>query len=88
MKEELNNNVYSIGYKSLDDVCLKWTHHEKYAWKAFGYIILKILGLFLSILALQIGSTFWFDSLSKVINIRGTGKKPDEKPKIAESKKN
>jgi hypothetical protein len=80
LKEELNNNVFTIGYKSWKDVCNKWTHNKGFSWSAFGYILLKLLGLFLSVLALQVGSTYWFDTLNKVINLRGSGKKPEEKP--------
>lgn len=80
LKEELNNNVFTIGYKSPEDVCSEWTHDKKFGDGAFRYIMLKLLGLFLSFLALQVGSKFWFDTLNKVINLRGSGKKPEEKP--------
>lgn len=80
LNEKLNNSIYAIGYQSPNDVCFKWTHDKDFFGSGFGYFILKLLGLFLSVLALQVGSTFWFESLNKVINLRGTGKKPEEKP--------
>jgi len=44
-------------------------------------ILLMILGWVLTGLAVSLGAPFWFDVLNKVINIRGTGKAPSEKPK-------
>lgn len=38
--------------------------------------ITKIIGLLLTGLASSQGSSFWFDILSKIVNIRSTGKKP------------
>ena len=76
LKEKLNNEVYSIGYK--DGFCREWWNKDN---SPFAGLLLKIFGMFLSVLALQIGSTFWFDALNKVINLRGNGKKPEEKAK-------
>ena len=42
-------------------------------------IFLKISGIMLSAVAAAQGSPFWFDILKKVVNIRGSGAKPDEK---------
>jgi uncharacterized protein YoxC len=77
LKGELNNNVYSIGYKEVG-FAKAWFGEDESDWSNF---FLKIFGMFLTVLALQVGSSFWFDSLNKVINLRGTGKKPVEKPK-------
>lgn len=43
--------------------------------------LLKILGLLITAFALQLGSNYWFDLLNKTVNLRATGKKPDEKSK-------
>ena len=43
-------------------------------------ILLKLAGLLITAFALLAGSPFWFDMLGKLVNIRGTGKRPDEKP--------
>jgi hypothetical protein len=40
---------------------------------------LKVLGILLSGFAAAQGSPFWFDILKKIVNIRGSGKSPDEK---------
>lgn len=40
---------------------------------------LKVLGIFLTALAARQGAPFWFDILKRVVNLRGTGPKPDEK---------
>jgi hypothetical protein len=39
-------------------------------------ILSKILGLLLSAAALTLGAPFWFDLLSKVVRVRGTGAPP------------
>lgn len=89
VKEQLDSNVYTIGYASWVDVSNKWFHTNEI--KASGssskiglgflWFVLKLIGWGISVLALQVGSTYWFDALNKVINLRGTGAKP--KPKTA-----
>ncbi len=53
------------------------------AWLSFLTVILVvftgvkvIFGWLLSALAISMGVPFWFDLLSKVINVRNTGSKP------------
>jgi hypothetical protein len=41
----------------------------------------KFLGLLLTGVAAALGAPFWFDMLNKVMNIRSSGKAPEEKPK-------
>lgn len=41
---------------------------------------LKIIGLLISIMAVYLGAPFWFDTLSRFVNIRGAGTKPKENP--------
>ncbi len=47
----------------------------------------KILGLLSTALALTLGAPFWFDTLNKFVNLRGTVKPPAEKGGVAEEKK-
>jgi hypothetical protein len=47
----------------------------------------RLLGWFLTILAVSLGAPFWFDMLNKFINIRSAGKSPDEAAKKPEKKK-
>jgi hypothetical protein len=42
---------------------------------------LKIMGILFSAFAAAQGAPFWFDILKKFVNIRGSGKSPDEKTK-------
>lgn len=42
---------------------------------------LKVMGILFSAVAAAQGSPFWFDIFKKVVNIRGAGKRPDEKSK-------
>jgi hypothetical protein len=44
-----------------------------------GGFALKVFGLLLSALAVSLGAPFWFDTLSKFMNVRGAGKVPDAK---------
>jgi Na+-transporting methylmalonyl-CoA/oxaloacetate decarboxylase gamma subunit len=41
----------------------------------------KLVGLFLTGIAISLGAPFWFDLLNKVISIRSAGRSPEEKPK-------
>lgn len=38
---------------------------------------LKVFGLLISALAVSLGAPFWFDTLSKFMNVRGAGKVPE-----------
>ena len=40
-----------------------------------------LLGWLLTAFAISLGAPFWFDMLNKVINIRASGKSPEEQPK-------
>jgi len=44
--------------------------------KFLNSLLLKLLGLAMSIAAASLGAPFWFDALSTFINIRGAGLKP------------
>jgi hypothetical protein len=39
----------------------------------------KVAGLLLTVFAISMGAPFWFDLLNKVVNLRGSGKKPEAK---------
>jgi hypothetical protein len=47
--------------------------------QAAYWLLSKLLGLLVTALAVSLGAPFWFDLLNKVMNIRGTGVKPEEK---------
>ena len=49
----------------------------------FWRTLLKLFGLLISIGAVSLGAPFWFDMLSKFINLRGAGTPPGEKKKSA-----
>lgn len=40
-------------------------------------ILKRIIGWFITGIALSMGATFWFDLLSKVVKVRSTGRKPE-----------
>jgi len=63
---------YNLGYKSWADFVKQWSDD----------FFLKLLGILITTFALQLSSTFWFETITKTINIRAVGNKPDEnKPK-------
>ena len=43
---------------------------------AAGRLGMKLIGLLLTALAVSLGAPFWFDTLSKFMNVRGAGEKP------------
>ncbi len=49
---------------------------------SFGWI-LKLFGLLMSASAVSLGAPFWFDTLSKFVNLRGAGTPPGETKKSA-----
>jgi hypothetical protein len=56
-------------------------------WRDYGmWVLSKLFGLFISILAISLGAPFWFDTLSKVMNVRSTGTPPGETRKSAPQK--
>lgn len=60
-----------------------WTQSGDIDTKNGGTIfvscLMKIVGLGVSILAVSLGAPFWFDVLSKIVNVRATGKPPQQK---------
>ena len=50
---------------------LGWTDSERSSWPS------RVLGWILSIVAISLGAPFWFDALSKLMNVRNAGKKPE-----------
>ncbi|MEP6707349.1 MAG: hypothetical protein ABJC05_07505, partial [Pyrinomonadaceae bacterium] len=51
------------------------------SWRDWGE---RLLGWLLTVLALSLGAPFWFDMLNKFMNIRSSGKSPDERAKAPE----
>jgi hypothetical protein len=49
----------------------------------FLHILVKLLGLLLTVGAVSLGAPFWFDTLNKFINLRGAGTPPGEPQKSA-----
>lgn len=68
------------------DLPLGWTSHGPTPTdlpSSLGGWLLKILGLVISIAAVSLGAPFWFDTLSKFVNIRGAGTPPGQHSKSA-----
>jgi hypothetical protein len=61
-----------------------WVFGSMAKWK-LGAIFLKLLGLLMTAVAISFGAPFWFDTLNKIINVRGEGRAPDEKPRSPEA---
>jgi hypothetical protein len=62
----------------------KWWYGVNTASTRPGAFFGKLLGLFLTAIAISLGAPFWFDLLNKVISIRTAGRAPNEKPKSPE----
>jgi hypothetical protein len=56
-----------------------------FAWSPeyAGWVFYKIFGLMISVLAVSLGAPFWFDTLSKFVNVRSAGTPPGEVRKSA-----
>lgn len=78
---QLDSAGLKVGYTGFNDAWAEWTGDNTSAkwYLSVGKFLLKLLGLFITVCALQLGSGYWFGILTKAVNIRGTGKKPDEK---------
>ncbi len=47
-------------------------------WAGIAQLLIKLAGIVLTSLAIQLGAPYWFDMLNRVVNIRNTGLKPGE----------
>ncbi len=67
-----NGEVFGL---ALDNRCLRPsdTLDDTNGW---SWSLIKVFGLILTGLASSQGSSFWFDILSRIVNIRSTGRKP------------
>jgi len=59
---------------------LGWSDQELCDWKGWPQ---RLMGWILTIVAVSLGAPFWFDTLSKLMNIRNAGKKPEKTDKQA-----
>jgi hypothetical protein len=58
----------------------RWNVTDLQGWR----LLAKALGLLMTALAISMGAPFWFDTLNKVISIRGAGRSPAERAKSPE----
>jgi len=75
MNDNINtlNTLIPLGWSS--EELSKLTYGDKW----YLVFLKKLVGLFLTILAVGMGAPFWFELLNKFINLRGTGPKPQTK---------
>lgn len=59
------------------------TGDKEDGFEVLGFWLRKLLGLLLTIGAISLGAPFWFDTLSKLMNLRGSGTPPGQKTKSA-----
>jgi hypothetical protein len=55
-----------------------WNGSE--VWGSLLDWLVLVVGWLITILAISLGAPFWFDTLSRLSNLRMAGKKPEEKP--------
>lgn len=81
--EAIRNSGFPIGWRFLDTgICPRLAHDDApsdgkpQCWdaKPRDYVLL-ILGWLITILAVSLGSNFWFDVLGKALQLRGSGPK-------------
>jgi hypothetical protein len=72
---ETNIRPLPIGWPDQD---MKKRLRSAHGCSAAFLYLMKILGLLMSALAVSLGAPFWFDTLSKFMNVRGAGAKPKE----------
>lgn len=68
---ELSEMGFPIGY-----ACLGYSNNRDCTPPRASALPIKIVGFFLTALAVSVGAPFWFDLLGKVINVRSSGPKP------------
>ena len=81
LNDDLNKSKSIVGMGWSDDAqYLAWSerHPSEKVWPF--WILTKIFGWLLTAIAISLGAPFWFDLLNKIMKIRGTGVKPEEKP--------
>ena len=73
-KAQFRSTIADLQKLNYDGLPIGWHVNEfPIDW---GSLLVKVLGLSLTIAAVCLGAPFWFDVLNKLINIRGTGKVP------------
>jgi hypothetical protein len=74
--EDLTKSLQDAN-ENLRPLPIGWSKKKADALKQSSWSwLLKIVGLFVTGLALSLGAPFWFDTLSQFMNIRATGVKP------------
>ncbi|HEX2955989.1 MAG TPA: hypothetical protein VHO70_04130 [Chitinispirillaceae bacterium] len=68
-----SNKILALGWS-----CSSWKQFTK-QW------YFSLLGWIITALAISLGAPFWFDLLSKLVQLRGTGTKPPEKNTVAQT---
>jgi len=66
-----------VGWK---DVATEWERDSKTktTGQLVGSLLLHLLGLIFTMAAVTLGAPFWFDTLNRFMNIRSSGRAPDE----------
>jgi hypothetical protein len=82
--QKLEAHGLPIGFSCLGQASLEQTDWKavldkcaaNFRQQAAGNWALKIIGWLITALAVAMGAPFWFDLLSRLINVRGSGPKP------------
>jgi hypothetical protein len=70
-EDQTGKDVYGL---PINGACKRWTNPPR-GWG----ILTKLLGLAITGLAAMQGAPFWFEILKKIVNVRASGVKPEEK---------
>jgi hypothetical protein len=81
---DLSTSLDQVEYK-LRPFPIGWTSGAADWHNSAIGIMAKLIGLLMTGLALSLGAPFWFDMLTRFVNIRGAGTKPDRADATATS---
>jgi hypothetical protein len=71
--KDINSQNIPVGWNIVKANFLEKTRNSDKFW----IVIFNLFGLLISTLAISRGAPFWFDTLSKLVNLRNSGKKPE-----------
>ncbi len=51
---------------------------QRKGWQSVAFVVSRLVGWLMTIVAISLGAPFWFDTLNRFMNIRTAGRAPDE----------
>lgn len=86
VKSQYDSYMRSMADMNATGLPLGWAPSHLSSFAGFGWLLV-ILGWVLTALAGSLGAPFWFDTLNRFINIRGSGRAPTANPSGSPTRK-